>query len=88
MTKKMKEALAVLGPDYTTIFFDGEKCIYRDFRNGHEIEISGMDNNRHTPYCAGIYIWKNRKKIIEQHFRIQTPFAFTALVKALEDKYK
>ena len=45
-----------LGPDYLILYIDLERCIYRDFGNGFDVEISGTHttSNRKT---ATVYLW-------------------------------
>ena len=45
-----------LGPDYRILYIDLERCIYRDFGNGFDIEISGMHTTNERKN-ATIYLW-------------------------------
>jgi hypothetical protein len=51
-----------LGPDYSILYIDLERCIYRDFGNGFDVEISGTHttSNRKT---ATVYLWYVPEKI-------------------------
>lgn len=51
-----------LGPDYRILYIDLERCIYRDFGNGFDVEISGTHttSNRKT---ATVYLWYVPEKI-------------------------
>ena len=51
-----------LGPEYKIMYVDGERCIYRDFGNGFDVEISGTytTSNRKT---ATIYLWYMPEKM-------------------------
>ena len=51
-----------LGPDYRILCIDLERCIYRDFGNGFDVEISGTytTSNRKT---AIVYLWYVPEKI-------------------------
>ena len=51
-----------LGPDYRILCIDLERCIYRDFGNGFDVEISGTytTSNRKT---ATVYLWYVPEKI-------------------------
>jgi hypothetical protein len=51
-----------LGPEYKIMYIDLERCIYRDFGNGFDAEISGTHttSNRKT---ATIYLWYVPEKI-------------------------
>ena len=45
-----------LGPEYKILYIDGERCIYRDFHNGFDVEISGMHTTSERKN-ATIYLW-------------------------------
>lgn len=45
-----------LGSDYRILYIDLERCIYRDFGNGFDIEISGMHTTSERKN-ATIYLW-------------------------------
>ena len=51
-----------LGPDYRILYIDLERCIYRDFGNGFDVEISGTHttSNRKT---ATVYLWYVPEKV-------------------------
>lgn len=51
-----------LGPDYKIMYIDGERCIYRDFHNGFDVEIcdTHTTSNRKT---ATIYLWYMPEKM-------------------------
>ena len=51
-----------LGPDYRILYIDLERCIYRDFGNGFDVEISGTHT---TSECktATVYLWYVPEKI-------------------------
>ena len=51
-----------LGPEYRIRTIDLERCIYRDFGNGFDVEISGTHttSNRKT---ATVYLWYVPEKI-------------------------
>lgn len=45
-----------LGKDYSIMVIDLERCLYRDFKNGFNVEISGIGRaNRKTPLT--LYLW-------------------------------
>ena len=45
-----------LGKEYGIMVIDLERCLYRDFNNGFNVEISGLDRaNRKTPLT--LYLW-------------------------------
>ena len=45
-----------LGADYHIRTIDFEKCLYRDFGNGFNVEISGMHTSRQDK-TATLYLW-------------------------------
>lgn len=45
-----------LGDRYRILCIDGERCIYRDFGNKFDVEISGT-NTTSTRKKANIYLW-------------------------------
>ncbi len=45
-----------LGPEYRIRTIDLERCIYRDFGNGFDVEISGMHTTSERK-TATIYLW-------------------------------
>lgn len=54
---KLKKAL---GADYRIYNIDLERCLYRDYGNGFDIEISGVSRaNRKCP--ATLYLWFTRE---------------------------
>ena len=51
-----------LGPEYKIMYIDGERCIYRDFHNGFDVEISGTHTTRNNK-TATIYLWYMPEKM-------------------------
>jgi len=47
-----------LGPDYRIRTIDLERCIYRDFGNGFDVEVSGTHTTSERK-TATIYLWYN-----------------------------
>ena len=45
-----------LGGEYRILYIDGERCIYRDFGNKFDVEISGT-NTTSTRKKANIFLW-------------------------------
>lgn len=62
-TKHMKELCKRLGPDYRIVPIDFEQCIYRDFHNGYDIEVSGANTNS-LKKTVTIYMWKNQTRVV------------------------
>ena len=52
----LKELKETLGEKYTICTIDWEKCLYRDFGNGFNVEISGCSRANHKGY-ATLYLW-------------------------------
>lgn len=55
--KKIRETCERLGSPYCIKPFDLENVIYRDLKNGYDIEVSGLDNQKRT-FNATIYVWQ------------------------------
>lgn len=45
-----------LGAEYSVRNIDWERCLYRDFGNGFNVEISNIDSRR-MDATASIYLW-------------------------------
>lgn len=52
----LKELKQTLGSDYTIRVIDWEKCLYRDFGNGFNVEVNGCSRANHKG-CATLYLW-------------------------------
>lgn len=52
-----------LGAEYTVKTIDGEPCVYRDFGNGFNVEISGMYTT-HLNRKANLYLWWGSSPIV------------------------
>ena len=54
-----------LGKDYRIYYIDLERCIYRDFGNGFNVEISGTHTtNKRKP--ASLYLWFGSELIVKR----------------------
>ena len=53
-TKRQKELLDFLGPNYTIKTIDREPCIYRKLNSRYDIEVSGSRNGRSK---MRVYVW-------------------------------
>ncbi len=64
--KKIREVCLALGSPYEIKTIDLEYVVYRDLGNGYDIEVSGLDNQRHN-FEATIYVWEisGTKRTIE-----------------------
>ena len=51
-----------LGPDYRIRTIDLERCIYRDFGNGFDVEVSGTHTTSERK-TATIYLWYMPEKM-------------------------
>lgn len=63
-TVHMKKLCIELGPDYRIANIDLERVIYRDFGNGYDVEISGVNTSSQRKK-ARIYLWKDQTRIIK-----------------------
>ena len=63
-TKHMKELCEELGKEYAIKIIDCEWVIYRDFDNGFDVEISGVDTTSPRKR-ATIYLWKDKTRIVK-----------------------
>lgn len=63
--KHLRELCHALGSGYHIRLFDGEQVIYRDFGNGYDLEISGM-NTSSLRKKAILYLWKDANRIIKK----------------------
>ena len=51
-----------LGPEYKIMHIDGERCIYRDFHNGFDVEICDTHTTSNNK-TATIYLWYMPEKM-------------------------
>ena len=51
-----------LGPEYKILYIDGERCIYRDFHNGFDVEICDTHTTSNNK-TATIYLWYMPEKM-------------------------
>ena len=52
----LRELKRILGQDYQIRIIDLERCLYRDFGNGFNVEVSGV-SRAYRKGCATIYLW-------------------------------
>jgi len=69
-TAHMKQLCEELGPHYYIQVIDMEQVIYRDFGNGYNVEVSGI-NTTSTKKLATIYLWAGNRRIIKTLHDIQ-----------------
>ena len=62
-TAHMQKLCLSLGDVYCIRELDLERVLYRDFGNGYDIEVSGM-NTTSARKKATIYLWKDRKQTV------------------------
>ncbi len=62
-TKHIKELCAELGPNYDVRVIDFENVIYRNFGNGFDVKIKGMDTNSKKKR-ATLYL-RNKRMIVK-----------------------
>lgn len=53
-----------LGKEYAVVNIDGEPCVYRDFGNGFNVEISGMYTTS-MKRRANLYLWRDNSPIVD-----------------------
>ena len=63
-TAYMKKLCKELGAEYRITDIDLERVIYRDFGNGYDVEVSGVNTNSPRKK-ARIYLWKDKRRIIK-----------------------
>lgn len=61
-TARLKRICRQLGKKYSIKRIDWEPVIYRDFKNGYDVEISGLNEKYGKAY---IYLWKNAQVIVK-----------------------
>lgn len=66
----LKELCKKLGSQYSIKVIDLEPVIYRDFHNGYEVEVSGLNQSSDTAR-ATIYLWKDKKRIVRTLERVE-----------------
>lgn len=81
----MRKLCRSLGEQYRITDIDLERVIYRDFGNGYDVEISGV-NTSSTKKKANIYLWKDGLRIVERHIGVAQDEIGSA-VNALYEKY-
>ncbi|MDE5860847.1 MAG: hypothetical protein K2H28_01485 [Ruminococcus sp.] len=54
-TEGLKAICKKLGNQYSIRLFDLEQIIYRNFGNGYDVEVSGLNHNNKT-FNATIYV--------------------------------
>lgn len=72
-TKGLKSICEKLGNHYSIRLLDFEQVIYRDFGNGYDIEVSGLNHNKEK-FNATIYVWNAKKQVIVEKFQNMDSF--------------
>lgn len=57
ISKKMKRILDILGEPYEAKPIDWEMCIYRDLKNGYDVEVSGINHPERGKICNFVAVW-------------------------------
>lgn len=65
-TKHLIDTCNNLGRKYSIRTIDGEPCVYRDFHNGYDVEVSGVNTRKNRR--VNIYLWKGKTQIVERFF--------------------
>jgi len=88
MRKKLKEALDYLGEEYSIKTIDMAECMYRDLRNGFDIEVSGICSRRKDAIC--VYVWNMGRggiRIVDQVEDISNLIELKVILDALCEKW-
>ena len=64
LSRHLKLLCRQLGSEYRVTVIDLEYVINRDFGNGYDIEISGVNTSK-ADATATIYLWKDKKRIVK-----------------------
>ena len=88
-TAGIKQASAFLGEPYEIKVIDMENVIYRDLGEGHDIEVSGLDNN-HKSMDAIVYVWRKTPgaEIIEIYEGVHSLLDLKDLLGFISLKYR
>lgn len=81
----MRKLCRSLGEQYRITDIDLERVIYRDFGNGYDVEICGV-NTSSTRKKANIYLWKDGLRIVERRIGVPQD-EIGSTVNALYEKY-
>ena len=84
-TAHMRKLCRSLGEQYRITDIDLERVIYRDFGNGYDVEICGV-NTSSTRKKANIYLWKDGLRIVERRIGVPQD-EIGSTVNALYEKY-
>lgn len=87
-TKKLKEICKKLGSEYAVRLFDLEQVIYRDFGNGYDLEISGLNNNK-KEFNATIFVWHSQESpsVVQKVKNIDSFESLVNVLSEIETKY-
>lgn len=89
MNKKFKAALDYLGEEYSIKTIDMAECVYRDLRNGFDIEVSGIGSRRKNSIF--VYVWNMGRggiRIVDQVEKISNLIELKTILDALCEKWK
>lgn len=84
-TAHMRKLCRSLGEQYRITDIDLERVIYRDFGNGYDVEICGV-NTSSAKKKANIYLWKDGLRIVERLIGVPQD-EISRVVDALYEKY-
>lgn len=65
LSKHILQLCEELGPLYSIQAIDWEYVIYRDFGNGFDVEVCGMDTGSANK-LATIYLWHQKTRIVNR----------------------
>lgn len=81
--ERLKQLCKEMGNQYSIKVIDLEPVIYRDFHNGYDVEISGLNRNS-SRTRATIYLWKDKREIVRTLEKVKQE----QLVQTVESLYK
>lgn len=79
----IKKLCRKLGSQYSIKVIDLEPVIYRDFHNGYDVEVSGLNHNSDRARTT-IYLWKDKSEIVRTLERVEQE----KLGQAVEELYR
>lgn len=87
--KRIKEIAKELGDKYCLKVIDCEWCVYRDLKNGYDIEVSGLNNRRKT-MNATVYVWRTKEycRIVDTAKNITSIEQLKQTLEEIEEWYK
>ena len=88
LTKRIKDTLEYLQTSYTIRTIDHEEVIYCEFKNGINIEVSGLNIPNTKSFHCHIYVWSPYRQVIEQIDDVKSKESLKENLDYLINKYK